>query len=174
VLELRAELPVPLRFACDDPSRIGADRIANAIGGHALHGGPILVIDFGTATTFDLVSEDGAFLGGAIAPEMHLTARALTDRAAQLHAVALDVPKSVIGKTTAENLRAGIVLGFLDLIDGLISRFRAEYRADLRVAATGGRGKLFYEHLDAIERYEPFLTLTGLQRWWQATAERDA
>jgi len=167
---------VPVRFltheSCGielrvkEPWSVGADRIANALGGHGLHGGPLLVIDFGTATTFDLVSEDGAFLGGAIAPEMHLAARALTDRAAQLHAVSLDLPETVIGKTTAENLRAGVVFGFLDLVAGLIARFRAEYRADLTVIATGGKGRLFYEQLDGIECYEPFLTLSGLERWW--------
>ena len=161
----------PIELRVDEPWSVGADRIANSFAGHALHGGPILVIDFGTATTFDLVSEDGAFLGGAIAPEMRLTARALTDRAAQLPSVTLDVPDSVVGKTTAENLRAGIVFGFLDLVDGLIARFRAEVSGDLKVLATGGKGELFYRELDAIELYDPHLTLTGLLRWWRRTAD---
>ncbi len=160
----------PIELRVDEPWSVGADRIANSFAGYALHGGPILVIDFGTATTFDLVSEDGAFLGGAIAPEMHLTARALTDRAAQLPSVALDLPDSVVGKTTAENLRAGIVFGFLDLVDGLIARFRAEVSGDLKVVATGGKGELFYRELDAIGLYDPHLTLTGLLRWWRTTA----
>jgi len=156
----------PIELRVDEPSSVGADRIANSIAAHLLHGGPILVVDFGTATTFDLVSEDGAFLGGAIAPEMHLTARALTDRAAQLPSVSLEIPQTVVGKTTAANLRAGIVLGFLDLVDGLIARFRAECNEELKVVATGGKGELFYRQLDAIEIYEPFLTLCGLQHWW--------
>ncbi len=156
----------PIELRVDEPWSVGADRIANSFAGYTLHGGPILAIDFGTATTFDLVSEDGAFLGGAIAPEMHLTARALTDRAAQLPSVALDVPKTVIGKTTAENIRAGVVFGFLDLVDGLIARFRAEVPGELKVLATGGKGELFYRELEAIEIYEPFLTLKGLQIWW--------
>ncbi len=158
----------PIELRVDEPWSVGADRIANSFAGYALHGGPILVIDFGTATTFDLVSEDGAFLGGAIAPEMHLTARALTDRAAQLPSVALDVPDTVIGKTTAENIRAGVVFGFLDLVDGLIGRFRAECPGLRKVLATGGKGELFYRELDAIELYVPCLTLTGLRLWWSS------
>jgi len=164
----------PIDLRVDEPWSVGADRIANSIAGHVLHGGPILVIDFGTATTFDLVSEDGSFLGGAIAPEMHLTARALTDKAAQLPSVALEVPDTVIGKTTAENIRAGVVFGFLDLVDGLIARFRAECPGALKVLATGGKGELFYQQLDAIEIYEPFLTLTGLRHWWQTTGRPES
>lgn len=161
-----AESPIPLRV--DDPRSVGADRIANCIAAHHLVDGPALVIDFGTAVTFDLVSKAGEFLGGAIAPEMMLAARALTDRAAQLHAVLLDVPESVIGKTTDANLQAGIVLGFLDLVDGLIKRFRREVGDKLTVLATGGRGKLFAECLKEIESYVPFLTVDGLRLWWEA------
>jgi type III pantothenate kinase len=160
----------PIELRVDEPWSVGADRIANSFAGHELHGGPILVIDFGTATTFDLVSEDGAFLGGAIAPEMHLTARALTDRAAQLPSVALDLPNTVVGRTTAENIRAGVVFGFLDLVDGLIHRFHAEYPGLRKVLATGGKGALFYRQLDSIDLFDPHLTLTGLFRWWQKTA----
>jgi len=157
----------PIELRVDDPWSVGADRIANSIAAYSSYGGPILAIDFGTATTFDLVSEDGAFLGGAIAPEMNLAARGLTDRAAQLPSVSLTVPSSVIGKTTADNIRAGVVLGFMDLIDGLIRRFHAACPGHLRVLATGGKGELFYHQLDAIELYDPFLTLAGLQQWWQ-------
>ncbi|MBN1858223.1 type III pantothenate kinase [Candidatus Bipolaricaulota bacterium] len=157
----------PILLHVDDPRSVGADRIANCIGAHHLIDGPALVIDFGTAVTFDLVSETGAFLGGAIAPEMLLAARALFDRAAQLHAVVLDVPPSVVGKTTEANLQAGIVLGFLDLVDGLIKRFRREVDGALTVISTGGRGKLFAEQLSGIETYVPFLTVDGLRLWWE-------
>ncbi|UCF09654.1 MAG: type III pantothenate kinase [Candidatus Bipolaricaulota bacterium] len=169
---LRAEdEPIPLDV--DEPTAVGADRIANCIAAHHRYPQSVLVIDFGTAVTFDLVSPDGAFLGGAIAPEMRLAARALVDRAAQLHSVALDVPESVIGRTTADNLRAGIAFGFLDLVGGLISRFRAEVEGPLRVIATGGKGELFARHLDAIEDYDPFLTLEGLRLWWETAARDD-
>ena len=161
-----ASSPIPLRV--DNPRSVGADRIANCIAAHHLVSAAALVIDFGTAVTFDLVSKEGAFLGGAIAPEMLLAARALTNRAAQLHAVILDVPCSVIGKTTEANLQAGVVLGFLDLVDGLIKRFRREADDELVVIATGGRGKLFAERLEEIETYAPFLTVDGLRLWWEA------
>jgi len=160
--------PIPLLV--DRPGNVGADRIANSLAGHALHGGPLLILDFGTAINFDLIGQDGAFLGGAIAPEMELAARALTETAAQLYAVELQIPRSVVGKDTASNLQAGIVLGYLDLVDGLIARFRTEVAEDLPVIATGGRGRLFYEELDAIEHFDPFLTQKGLQIWWTSSA----
>jgi type III pantothenate kinase len=175
-------VPVPVAFLTsatssiglrvETPHTVGADRIANAIGGHATYGGPLLVIDFGTAVTFDLVSEEGAFLGGAIAPEMSLAAHALTERAAQLHAVELTIPDSVIGKSTATNIQAGVVLGYIDLVGGLIRRFREEASADLRVVATGGRGEMYYRQIDAIELYDPVITLKGLRIWWSRRAER--
>ena len=153
-----------------EPHAVGADRIANTIAAHTLFSGPCLVIDFGTATNFDLVGKDGAFLGGAIAPEMQIAARALTERAAQLHSISLDVPGSVLGKTTTENLQAGIVLGFLDLVEGLIRRFREEVPEIRRVIATGGKAKLFADHLDAIHEYVPYLTLHGLRLWLASDA----
>jgi type III pantothenate kinase len=156
----------PILLDVESPGAVGADRIANCVAAHALYGGPSLVVDFGTATTFDLVGGDGRFLGGAIAPEMHLAARALTERAAQLYSVELDIPPSVIGKTTATNIQAGVVLGFLDLVSGLISRFRHEVTSTLPVVATGGEGALFHRHVKAIEYYDPVLTLKGLQLWW--------
>jgi type III pantothenate kinase len=133
----------PIRLDVDEPWSVGADRIVDCVAGYALYGGPLLVIDFGTAVTFNLVSKDGAFLGGAIAPEMHLAADALTERAAQLF------------------------LGTFDLVAGLISRFRQEVEPALRVVATGGRGELYREHIDSIEFYDPDLTLKGLQICWQ-------
>jgi len=160
--------PIPLLVT--EPHAVGADRIANCIAAHARYPGAVLVIDVGTALTFDLVGEDGAFLGGAIAPSMQLAARALVDRAAQLFSVDLDVPLTVIGKTTAENLRSGVVLGFLNLVSGLIGRFHAEVEGPLRVIATGGNGELFAKQIEAIACYDPFLTLEGLRLWWAATA----
>lgn len=164
----------PIRLDVDEPWSVGADRIVNCVAGYALYGGPLLVIDFGTAVTFDLVSEDGAFLGGAIAPEMRLAADALTQRAAQLFAVSLDVPDTVIGRTTATNLRAGLVLGFFDLVSGLIARFRAEVDPQLRVLATGGKGALYHEHIDSIEFYDPDLTLKGLRLCWERSRSAGA
>ena len=154
-----------------EPHAVGADRIANTIAAHAVFGGPCLVIDFGTATNFDLVGANGAFLGGAIAPEMEIAARALTDRAAQLHSIPLEVPASVLGKTTTENLQAGIVLGFLDLVRGLVERFQREVPTLSHVIATGGRADLFAKNIDSIDEVVPFLTLQGLRLWLGERAE---
>jgi type III pantothenate kinase len=159
-------LPLTAAFESLTQGEVGADRIANCIAAHTLYGGPILVLDFGTATTFDLVADDGRFLGGAIAPEMRLAARALTERAAQLHSVELKIPESVIGKNTATNIQAGVVLGYLDLVDGLIRRFRDEVGEPLQVIATGGKGEMFYQNLNSIPLYDPVLTLKGLRIWW--------
>ncbi|MCS7198215.1 MAG: type III pantothenate kinase [Candidatus Bipolaricaulota bacterium] len=151
----------------EEPSKVGTDRLADAIAAFHLYGGPALTINFGTATTFNLVSENGRFLGGAIAPQMELAAAALAQRAAQLYEVELHCPRSVIGKTTDDNIRAGFVLGFIDLVSGLIQRFRAEYGRDLKVIATGGRGEFFAKHIREISVYDPHLTLQGLRLAWE-------
>lgn len=156
---------VPLEV--EDPTTVGSDRLCDCLAGYALFGGPLLTINFGTASTFNLVSESGAFLGGAIAPEMEAAFSALVRGTALLPEVELELPTSVVGKSTAENLKAGVVLGFLELVDGLIRRFRQAVRADLRVVATGGRGAFFQKHLAAIEVYEPNLTLIGLRLAWE-------
>ncbi len=163
-LTYKSNLGISLKF--DEPANAGPDRIANCIGGYELYGGPILIIDFGTATTFDLVSEKGEFIGGAIAPEMYMTAQNLIDKAALLPAVELDLPTSVIGKDTAQNLNAGFVLGFIDLVTGLIRRFRNEFSNDLKIISTGGKGEFLSQHVEKIENYEPFLTLEGLKIAW--------
>lgn len=163
-LTYRSKLGISLKV--DEPANAGPDRIANCIGGYELYGGPLLIIDFGTATTFDLVSKKGEFMGGAIAPEMYMTAQNLIDKAALLPAVELVLPSSVIGKDTAQNLNAGFVLGFIDLVTGLIRRFRSESANDLRVISTGGKGELLTRQVDEIERYDPFLTLKGLKIAW--------
>lgn len=156
-----------LKLAVREPATVGTDRIADCIAGYAQCGGPLLIIDFGTAITFNLVSPEGAFLGGAIAPEMELAAATLVRRTAQLFGVELLAPQSVIGRDTTENLRAGIVLGFIDLVRGLIARFQHEYGKPLRVVATGGWGKFFKEQIPEIEQYDPWLTLRGLQIAWE-------
>ena len=151
----------------DDPTTVGPDRIADCLAGHRLFGGPLLTVNFGTASTFNLVSKEGAFLGGAIAPEMSASFQALVRSTALLPEVELNLPSSVIGRNTADNLQAGMVLGFLALVDGLIGRFRQEFSQPLKVVATGGRGAFFKEHLNCIETYEPYLTLHGLRLAWE-------
>jgi type III pantothenate kinase len=157
----------PIRLEVDEPWSVGADRIVDCVAGYEIYGGPLLIVDFGTAATFNVVSRQGALIGGAIAPEMRVAAQALVEKTAQLFSVSLDVPRTVIGKTTADNIRAGVVLGFLDLTEGLIRRFRAECGRDLRVVATGGKGELYHREIEAIELYDPDLTLKGLEICWR-------
>lgn len=151
----------------DDPTAVGADRIADCLAGFHLFGGPLLIIDCGSASTFDLVSDSGAFLGGAIAPEMSAASYSLFAKTALLPEVELTLPPSVVGKNTNDNLQAGVVLGFLDLIGGLIRRFELEVGHPLKVVATGGRGGFYQEHIEAIQVYEPHLTLIGLRLAWE-------
>ena len=155
-----------------EPERVGTDRLADCLAAYAQYGGPLLVIDFGTATTFNLVGADGAFLGGAIAPTMELASETLTRRTAQLFKIELVPPPNVVGKDTAEHLQAGIVLGFLDMVQGLVQRFRREHPEPLRVVATGGWGKFFAAQLAEIEIYNPHLALEGLRLAWERRPQR--
>jgi len=156
----------------DEPAAVGPDRVANVIGGMEIYGGPGLIIDFGTATSFELYSEEGDFMGGAIAPEMETALEALVERAALLPEVELELPESVIGKTSVANINSGFVLGFIGMIEGLIDRFKAEYDSELRVIATGGKGRLFYRQIDQIQHFEKDLVLEGLRLWREKTNEK--
>ncbi len=157
-----------------EPERVGSDRLADCLAAYDQYGGPLLVIDFGTATTFNLIGEDGTFLGGAIGPTMELASETLTRRTAQLFKIELLPPPSVIGKDTAEHLQSGIVLGFLDMVQGMIQRFHREHPASLRVIATGGWGRFFAAQLDDIELYDPQLALDGLRIAWERQMGRSA
>jgi type III pantothenate kinase len=156
----------------DEPAAVGPDRVANVIGGMEIYGGPGLIIDFGTATSFELYSAEGNFLGGAIAPEMETALQALVERAALLPEVELELPDSVIGRTSEDNINSGFVLGFIGMIEGLIKRFEAEYDSDLRVIATGGKGRLFYRQIDLIQHFEKDLVLEGLRLWREKTKDK--
>ncbi len=160
-----------VKLEVDEPSAVGPDRIATIIAAMEKYGGPGLIIDFGTATSFELYSEEGSFLGGAISPEMETSLQALVERAALLPEVELEVPDSVVGKTSADNLNSGFVLGFISMIEGMIARFQESFTSDLPVIATGGRGKLFYEHIDAIDYYEEDLVVQGLKSWREHVVE---
>ncbi|MFB6290346.1 MAG: type III pantothenate kinase [Candidatus Bipolaricaulia bacterium] len=156
----------------DEPEAVGPDRVANVIGGMEIYGGPGLVIDFGTATSFELYSEDGDFMGGAIAPEMETALEALVERAALLHEVELDLPPSVIGRTSVDNINSGFVLGFIEMVEGLIERFEDEFDSELRVIATGGKGRLFFRQIDQIQYFEKDLVLEGLRLWREKTKDK--
>lgn len=156
-----------IQIETDEPHAVGPDRIANSIAAQAKFETPALVIDFGTATSFDLISGQGSFIGGAIAPEMEIAMEALYERAALLPEIELELPDSVIGKTTAQSLNSGFVFGFISLISGMIDRFKREYSQELNVIATGGKGRIFYERIEQIPQYEEYLVLEGLRIWWE-------
>lgn len=156
----------------DEPREVGPDRVANIIASQELYGGPGLIIDFGTATSFELYSEEGNFLGGAIAPEMEIALQALVERAALLPEIELELPNSVVGRTSVDNINSGFVLGFIGMIEGLIKRFKEEYNSDLRVIATGGKGRLFFREIEEIQHFEQDLVLEGLKLWQTKTREK--
>lgn len=152
---------MPVRY--ENPHEVGADRIVNAVAAYELFGGPIIAVDFGTATTFDCISERGEYLGGVITPGIHISMEALFERASKLHRVEIARPKSVIGRTTTGALQSGLLYGYSGLVDSMIGRIREELGANARVVATGGLARRIAEESKAIEQVVPFLTLEGLR-----------
>ncbi len=160
VIGENADLGIPVRI--DKPSEAGADRLVNAIGAHAVYSGPLIVIDSGTATTFDVIAADGGFEGGVIAPGINLSMEALHAAAAKLPRVAIQKPARVIGKDTVGAMQAGVFWGYIALIEGLIARIKAEYPEPMTVVATGGVASLFHGATDTIDHFDPDLTIRGL------------
>lgn len=155
-----AELGVEVRI--EKPSEAGADRLVNAVGGYMSYGGPLIIIDSGTATTFDVVGSDGAFEGGVIAPGVNLSMQALHTAAAKLPRVAIQRPDRIIGKDTVGAMQAGVFWGYIGLIEGLISRIKDEYGLPMKVVATGGVVSLFEGATDAIDIFDGDLTIRGM------------
>ena len=147
-----------------EPHTVGADRVVNSIAAHARHPGDLIVIDFGTATTFDVVDYSGAYKGGIIAPGINLSLDALVAAAAKLPRIAIAAPQSasVIGRTTEDQMLIGIYWGYIAMIEGLVSRMRAEIGRPVKVISTGGLATLFDEHSSVFDAIEPDLTITGL------------
>ena len=148
-----------------DPRTVGADRALNAIAAHALHGGDLIVIDFGTAATFDLVDYSGAYKGGIIAPGINLSLDALVTAAAKLPRIAIEAPRdnlSVIGRTTEEQMQIGIYWGYVSMIEGLVARMKCEIGRPVKVISTGGLASLFDRHSAIFDAIEPDLTIQGL------------
>jgi type III pantothenate kinase len=146
----------------DNPKEVGADRIADAVAAFERYGGPTIVIDFGTATTFEAISERGEYLGGVIIPGVEISLEALFSRAALLPRVELVEPRSVLGKNTVESVQSGVIYGFAAQVDGLCRRLEDEI-GPCTVVATGGLAELIGPHSTAIEHHEPWLTLEGLR-----------
>ncbi|MEO1660430.1 MAG: type III pantothenate kinase [Pseudomonadota bacterium] len=158
--EPEIKLGVPIRIR--RPEQVGADRLVAAIGAHQLYTGSKLVIDSGTATTFDVVGPDGGFEGGIISPGINLSMRALHDAAAQLPRIAIQRPPQVIGQDTVSAMQAGVFWGYVDLIDGLVRRVKDEYGAPLKVIATGGVASLFEGASETIDHFDQGLMEVGL------------
>jgi len=152
-----------VRIRMDNPREVGADRIANAAAAHHLYGGPIIVADLGTATTFDTVSKEGDYLGGAIAPGIMTGAEALFTRAAMLPRVELARPKRAIGTNTIAAMQSGIIFGYVGLIEGIVARIQKELGEKAKVVATGGVAKLLAKETAVIDVVNPDLTLIGLR-----------
>ena len=173
----RTDTGMPIRYT--PPSAVGADRIVNAVAARALWGGPenvpCVVVDYGTATTLDAVSRDGAYLGGALMPGIGISMDALFAQAALLSRVELTPPPQAIGQNTGDALRSGILLGFAAQTDGMVARFVAELGADTRVIATGGIAPLIARFATTLHTVDPNLTLTGLRLLHEraAAARRD-
>lgn len=162
-LTISGNLDLGIRIGYKDPSAVGADRLCNAVAGFNKYGGPLIVIDFGTATTFDVVSETGDYLGGVIALGVESTAAELHRRAARLPRITLQFPVSAIGKDTASSMQAGVLFGALDAAEGMVHRIRTELNARVRVVATGGLAPIVAAHTEIIEAVEPSLVLEGIR-----------
>jgi type III pantothenate kinase len=151
----------------ENPHEVGADRIVNAVAAEHRYGRPVVVLDFGTATTFDVVNAKGEYLGGVIAPGLGISAEALFQRAARLSRVDVRKPGRIIGRTTEESVQAGLFLGYVALVEGVVKRIRAELGVDAPVVATGGLAPAFSAELDFLAGVEPDLTLEGLRLIWE-------
>ncbi|WP_300530340.1 type III pantothenate kinase [Maricaulis sp.] len=148
-------------------SEAGADRLVNALGARGVYDGPLIIIDSGTATTFDVISADGAFEGGIIAPGINLSMQALHAAAAKLPRVAIARPQKVIGNDTVSAMQSGVFWGYIDLIDGLVARIKEEHGQPMTVIATGGVVSLFDGASQTIDHYDPDLTIRGLLQVWK-------
>ena len=150
----------------DDPREVGPDRIVNAVAASERYGAPCIVVDFGTSTNFDIVSPQGEYVGGVLAPGIEISMEALFARAARLVNVDFAAPASVIGKTTVGGLQSGLVYGFAGQVDGIVGRIRGELGVEAQTVATGGLADLIAPHAATLEQVDPFLTLDGLRIVW--------
>jgi type III pantothenate kinase len=155
---------IPIRY--DDPREVGPDRIVNSVAAKERYGAPVIVVDFGTSTNFDVVSPEGEYVGGVLAPGIEISMDALFARAARLVKVDFSTPPAVIGKTTVGGLQSGLVYGFAGQVDGIVGRIREELGVEAQTVATGGLADLIAPHARTLDRVDPHLTLEGLRIVW--------
>jgi type III pantothenate kinase len=170
VVEPGVRTGMPILY--EPPGDVGADRIVNGVAAFAAYGGPAIVVDFGTATTFDVVTRKGEYLGGVICPGIGISSDALFQRAARLPRVDVRHPGRVIGRTTVASMQAGLFFGYADMVEGLLARIKAELGEPARVVATGGLAESLASEIPSIEKVDPVLTLTGLRLIWERNRTR--
>jgi type III pantothenate kinase len=166
-LVVDAGVKTGIKIRYEDPKAVGADRVCDAVAVMKLYGGPACVVDFGTATTFNAVTKDGEYLGGAITAGINLAAEALYTRAAKLPRIDLQVPPSVIGRNTVHAMQSGLLFGYVSMVEGMVNRFRAELGGDMKVVATGGLAEVVAHETKVIDIIAPWLTLEGLRLIWE-------
>jgi type III pantothenate kinase len=160
-----------VRILYDPPSAVGADRIVDAVAACRLFGGPACIVDFGTATTFDAITADGDYLGGAIAPGIGIAAQALFQRTAKLPRVELARPPAAIGRNTSHSMQSGLLFGYVGLVEGMVARFRQELGPDTHVIGTGGLAEVIARETTVIQTLAPWLTLDGLRMVYEMNQE---
>lgn len=162
---ITSELDLGFEIIYDDPKGVGADRICNAVGGFSKYGGPLIIVDFGTATTFDIINDTGDYCGGIIAPGIETSANDLWQRAARLFRVQLQFPEKIIGQNTEHSMQAGIMWGAVEMVDGLARRIKSELinPKDVKVIATGGLAPIIMAKTSTLQHFEPYLTLDGMR-----------
>lgn len=167
------QVKLGMRVLTLNPAEVGADRIMAAVAAHETYGGPLIVVDFGTATTFDVVNGEGDYLGGVIAPGVNLSIEALHRAAAKLPMVGVERPRAdnkVLGRSTIQAMQSGVYWGYVSLVEGLIRRLREEHKEDLKTVATGGLSSLFADATDVIDHVDKDLTLRGLLEVYRRNA----
>ena len=152
-----------VRILYEEPGTVGADRLVDAVAAYRLYGGPACIVDFGTATTFDAISRDGEYLGGAIAPGIGIASQALFQRTAMLPRVELARPPAAIGRNTTHAMQSGLLFGYVSLVEGMVARFRKELGTDMRTIGTGGLAEIIARETDVLQILAPWLTLDGLR-----------
>ncbi|MDO8755721.1 MAG: type III pantothenate kinase [Anaerolineales bacterium] len=156
-----------IKIRYEDPRAVGADRVCDAVAVMKFYGGPACVVDFGTATTFNALTKDGEYLGGAITVGINLAAEALYTRAAKLPRIDLQVPPSVIGRNTVHAMQSGLLFGYVSMVEGMVARFRSELGSEMKVIATGGLAEVVAKETKVIDVIAPWLTLDGLRLIWE-------
>jgi len=166
-------IEIGIKIATENPGEVGADRIVDAVAAYALYGGPAIVVDFGTATTYDLIGEDGSFLAAVTAPGMRTSARALWGAAAKLPEVEIKKPDSILAKNTVTSMQAGLVYGYIGQTEYIVNKIKQESGyTNAKVIATGGLGRIISEEADVVNEYNPMLTLEGLRIIYEKNRER--